>query len=103
MVSSGEGMTMVARISGGRNAKIEPALMILKDKGWRYLIRSLPDTVPGVAYRTRPKGWIDSYIMPQWLSEPRDISMLPNGNKRVLYMDNCSGQKDMDCLGSHQH
>lgn len=29
--------------------------------------------------------------MPQWLSEAKGIKRLPNGRKRVLYVDNCPG------------
>ena len=56
VVSDGEGMTMVFRLSGGLDAKIEPPFMVFTNKDRNYPIRGTPDDVPGVAYRTGPKG-----------------------------------------------
>lgn len=91
VVSGGEGMTMLVRLSGGRDARIEPPFMVFMNKGRNYPIRGTPDDVDGVAYRTGPKGWMDTLVMPQWLSEERVIKALPNGRRRVLFVDNCSG------------
>lgn len=91
VVSGGEGMTMVVRLSGGRDAMIETPFMVFMNKDRNYPIRGTPDNVPGVAYRTGPKGWMDTTVMPQWLCERRVIKELPNGRQRILYVDNCSG------------
>lgn len=91
VVSGGEGMTMVVRLSGGRNAKIENGFMVFKNQDRSYPIRGVPDDVEGVAYRTGPKGWMDTTVMPQWLRETRVIRGLPNNRRRVLFVDNCSG------------
>ena len=57
VVLGGEGMTMVVRIGGGRNARIEEAPFIgFKNSGRSYPIRGLPDNVPGISYRSGRKG-----------------------------------------------
>ena len=91
VVSGGEGFTMIVRLSGGRDSKVEAPFLVFKNKDRHYPIRGVPDNVDGVAYRTGPKGWIDTTVMPQWLSEQRVIRPLPHDRLRVLYVDNCSG------------
>ena len=51
-VSGGEEMTMVVRISSGRDAKIEA----FKNANRSYPIRGVPDDICGVSYRSGPKG-----------------------------------------------
>ena len=67
-VSGGDGMTMVVRLSGGKDAKIQPPFMVFKNANRSYPIRSVPDNVSGVSYRSGPKGWMDTKVMPEWLS-----------------------------------
>lgn len=52
----GDGTKMAVRLSGSRDAHIEPAVMIFKNRVWNYPVRGIPDTVPGVEYRTGPQG-----------------------------------------------
>ena len=92
VVSGGEGCTMMVRLTGGRNARIAAPFMVFKNGDCNYPIRGVPDNVPGVAYRTGPEGWMDTTVMPQWLSEPRAITALTH-RRRIIYMDNCSGHK----------
>lgn len=98
VTSGGEGMTMLVRISGGPRSFLEVPFMIFKNKDRSYPIRGVPDTVPGVCYRTGPKGWIDGRVMKLWAEEKRALSRLPNNRKRVLFMDNCSSHKMNDEL-----
>ncbi len=56
VVSGGEGMTIVLRISGGVNAKLESPFMIFKNRNRNYPIYGVPDNVPGVSYRTVPRA-----------------------------------------------
>lgn len=72
--------------------QIEPRFLICENENRSYLIRDIPDNVPSVLYRTRPKGWIDSVDMLEWLQEPRLIEAHPHQRMRDLYIDNCSGQ-----------
>ena len=100
-VVSGEvGMTMMVLVSGRSRAEICPPFLIFQNALRSYPIRSLPDNVPGVSYRSEPKGWIDRIVMAQWRKEPRAISLLPGGRRRVLYMDNCSGHGITDEIKS---
>ena len=57
VASGGVGMTMVVRVHGGKFARLEPAFMIFQNESRNHPIRGIPDDVPGVAYRTGPKGW----------------------------------------------
>ena len=103
-VSGGEGMTMVVRLSGGRDAKIQPSFMVFKNANRSYPIRGVPDNVSGVFYRSEPKGWMDKKMVPEWLSEKKVICALSNRNKRILYFDNCSGHnKTREMLAAAQN
>ena len=91
VVLGGESMTMVVRISGGVNALIEIPFIIFMNKDRNYPIRGVPDDIPGVPYRSGPKGWMNRTVFPQWLNKKRIIQPLPSGRQRLLYLDNCSG------------
>ena len=65
-----------------------------------YPIRAVPDNLFGVSYISGPRGWIDTTVMPQWLSGKKMIGPLPNRRKRVLYVDNCSGYNETTELTS---
>ena len=91
VTSAGEGMTMLARLSGGPFARIELPLMIFKSQNRSYPIRCVPDDVRGIAYRTGPKGWTDTTIMQEWLKETRVIKLLSRNRIRHLFIDNRSG------------
>lgn len=41
--SGGEGMAMVVRLTGGRDAQIEPPFLIFENQNKSYLIRAVPD------------------------------------------------------------
>ena len=98
VVSGGERMAMVVRLSGGLNAKIENPFMVFMDANQSYPIRGVPDDVPGVSHRSGPKGWIDTQMMPKWLKERRVMRPLSNGRKRILFLDNCSGHNSTESL-----
>jgi hypothetical protein len=53
-------MTMIVRITGGRQAKIETPMVLFTNKNCAYPIQGILDDVPGVCYRTGPRRWIDS-------------------------------------------
>lgn len=58
-VSCGESMTTVVRLSGGRDARIEMPFTIFTNRNRSYPIRGVPYNIPGVAYRSGPKGWME--------------------------------------------
>lgn len=90
VVSGGEPITMMVRLSGGRHAAIHPPMLIFKNVNRSYPIRGVEDSVPGVCYRASPKGWMDSQVWSAWLSDTRAITALPAQRQRILYVDNCS-------------
>jgi hypothetical protein len=59
VVSGGDSMTMVVRISGRRRSMIEAPMLIFTNAHRSYPIKGLEDTISGVTYRTGPKGWMD--------------------------------------------
>jgi hypothetical protein len=59
VVSGGDSMTMVVRISGGRRSMIKAPMLIFTNAHKSYPIRGLEDTIPCVTYRTGPKRWMD--------------------------------------------
>lgn len=73
LVSGGEGFTMVARLSTGRDYRIEPPFIIFTPTARSYPIKGVTEDVPGVDYRGRPKVWIDTKVMSESQSEPSVI------------------------------
>lgn len=86
-------MTMVARLAGGRGACIYPAVKVFENTNRNYLIRGVPYISPDASFWTGQKLGMDLFVVPQWLSERCALAPLPNRRKRVLYVDNCGGQK----------
>jgi len=74
VVSGGEGMTMVLRMTGGPHARIEAPFMILMNEDRNYLIQGVDDNIPGVSYRTGPRAWMDQKVFNLWLNEERAIA-----------------------------
>ncbi|KAL3687832.1 hypothetical protein R1sor_014141 [Riccia sorocarpa] len=90
VVSGGQGMMMIVRLTGGRDPRIETPMIIFQNKDRRYPMRGVPDYIPGVCYRTRPKGWDDTLSFPQWCQENPVITRDHDDRTRIIYMDNCS-------------
>lgn len=94
VVSGGDPITMMVRLTGGPDARIEAPMLIFKNENRSYPIRGVPDNIPGVCYRSQPKGWMDGELLLEWLSESRAIKPLPMRQHRVLYVDNCSSHNN---------
>lgn len=108
---------MVVRISGGPFAKIDTPLMVSKNVNCSCTISGVPDDAPGISYRSSPKGWMDTMVMPQWFLEKSNQPLFRkplrhyycidlNTSKRPKahsYMDNCSGHKETPELASALH
>lgn len=77
-------MTIVVEISGGQIAYVKTIPFIFKNANCSYPIRELHDSLPGLCYRTGPKGWIDRRVFHNWVQKPRDLSKIPNNRRRVL-------------------
>lgn len=96
MTSVGEGMTMMLRIAGGRDAKVETPMTLFKKKGGGYLIRGLPNDYPGFCSKTGSEGWISKEKIVEYVGGSRAFPLLPHERKRILYVDNCSSHKILD-------
>ena len=75
VVSGGEGVTIMVRLSGGRDARVQNTFMVFKNSSRSYPIRGVPDDIPGILYGSGQKGWMDTKIIPQWLSEKSLFSL----------------------------
>ena len=62
VVFGGDSMTLVVQISGGRRSMIEAPMLIFTNSNSSYSIRGLDDNIPGVSYRTGPKGRMDQNL-----------------------------------------
>jgi len=98
VVSGGEGMTMVVRISGGSGARILPPMMIFTNATRSYPIRGVPDNIDGVCYRSGPKGWMDKRVFREYLTERRAQRPDRLGRVKTIFLDNCSGHlSELEC------
>lgn len=59
VVSGGEGMTMMVKISGACDAQIRPPFLIFQNVASSYPILGCPDDVSGACYLTGPRGWME--------------------------------------------
>ena len=76
VLSVGEGMTLVLRIYGVENAKVEALFMIFKNRNFSYPINGVADNIEGVSYRTGPRGWMDRRVFKEWMKESRSIQKI---------------------------
>lgn len=93
VVSGGEGMTLVLRLTGGPNAKIQAPFFIFKNALGSYPINGTPDNIEGVSYRSQRAGWMDQKRFIEYLSEPRAIDVRPDLEQRNLFVDNANGHR----------
>lgn len=82
--SCGERMTMMVRITGGKNAIIKPRFLVFQNKSRNYPIRGVEDNVPGASYRTGSNSWMDQSVFFAWLDQSRAISNDVFGRKRMI-------------------
>lgn len=87
IMKGGRGMTMLLRVSGGKDAKIETPFMVLEDAERGYPLEGIPDDVDNCAYRTAPQGWIDETVAAQYFLEKRAVPFLSSGRKRILFVE----------------
>lgn len=63
IVAGDEGITMMVRIKGGRDARIECPMFIFQNQGRSYPIRNVPDNVPGVCIgHSQRDGWTKQHL-----------------------------------------
>lgn len=90
VVSGGESITMVVRITGGQRASIKNPMLIFSNNRSSYPIQGVPDNVPGVCYRSGPSGWMDTRIFAQYFNDPRAYQADPYGHRKHVWVDNSS-------------
>lgn len=59
VITGGENMAMMIRITGGIDVYLKPTFLIFNNQTRSYPICGLADTNPGVSYHTFSKGWMD--------------------------------------------
>jgi hypothetical protein len=87
IVSSGNGMTMIVRVTQGG---IMAPMLILTNDNRSYPIRGTPDDQQGVCYRSQPSGWMEQRLMPVFFNEPRAYQQDQHGRRKIVFMDNCA-------------
>ena len=98
-VSSGQDcFTVCFRVSGANVGKIEKLLLVFQNPNFNYITVGVPDDIPGVTYRTSPKGWVSQSLFAQYLSDTRIIETLSEGKVRKLWVDHCPVHNDTEDL-----
>ena len=90
VVSRGESMTMVIRISRRHRSMIEAPMLIFTNSGSNYPIRGLEDNISGVCYRTGPKGWMDQALFAKFFVDPQAFHFDIHGRQKLVWVDNCT-------------
>ncbi|KAL3678568.1 hypothetical protein R1sor_021524 [Riccia sorocarpa] len=88
VVSGGQGMIMVVKVTGGVHARIGTPFMIFANQDCNYPIGNVPDNVPGVAYRTTKKAFITSACLAEYYRERRCNRPDSQGRKITQWLDN---------------
>ena len=68
VASARDCFTVCMRISGGPEGKIEKPSVIFQNPRSNYPITGIPDNIPGITYRSSPKGWISSQLFHEYFS-----------------------------------
>ncbi|KAJ0397798.1 hypothetical protein ATCC90586_001667 [Pythium insidiosum] len=67
VVGGGKGMTLIVKLRGGSNPRIEPAMLVFQNANCSYPIAGVKDDVEGITYRSGPKGWMDKRVFKEWI------------------------------------
>ena len=71
VVSRGEAMTLVVRVTRGVRAEIKAPMVIFTNSNRNYPICSVANNIPQVTYRSEPKDWMDTILFPEYFAEAR--------------------------------
>jgi hypothetical protein len=93
VIFGGNNMIMVVRISRRCRSLIEAPMLIFTNRNSRYPIRGLDDNIPRVSYKTRPKGWMDQALFPEYFLEPHAFQPDLHGRIKVIWVDNYSSHR----------
>ncbi|KAL0224156.1 hypothetical protein P9112_003546 [Eukaryota sp. TZLM1-RC] len=92
VVSGSQGMTLVVKLTGGPNARIDVPFLIFQNQSESYPIRNLQDSDPQVAYRTAKKDFMTSQKFAEYLEERRVNCRMVN-KKQIFFCDNVPSHK----------
>ena len=90
VVSGGEAMTMVVRVTGGVRGKIMAPLIIFTNATSAYAILGVWDNVPRVTYKSSPKGWMNMGIFAKYFADPIAYQGDWYGHWKQVWIDNLS-------------
>ncbi|KAL0222107.1 hypothetical protein RCL1_001961 [Eukaryota sp. TZLM3-RCL] len=85
VVAGGEGLTMIVKITGGANAKVDVPMLVFMNKNSSYLIRGTPDVVEGATYRSAPKGFVNSFVFAEYFKEGR-VWKKDRHNRKIIHV-----------------
>ncbi|KAJ0401149.1 hypothetical protein P43SY_004356 [Pythium insidiosum] len=97
VVGGGEGMTLIVKLRGGSNPRIEPAMLVFQNANCSYPIAGVKDDVEGITYRSGPKGWMDKRVFKEWI-ESDMCNPVGSGDAEWIFMDNAGGHKAAEDL-----
>ena len=69
---------------------IEAPMLIFTNSNSNYPIWGLEDNIPGVCYRTGPKGWMDQALFAEFFADPRAFQADIHGRRKLVWVDNCT-------------
>jgi hypothetical protein len=90
VVSGGEAMTMVVRVTGEVRAKIMAPMIIFTNAGGAYPIRGVPNNMPGVTYQSSQRGWMSMDIFSQYFDDPIAYQGDRFNHRKQVWVDNSS-------------
>ena len=65
VVGGADGFTMLLRLRGGPNSKLEAPFIIFKNRDSNYPMMNFPDNIERVSYRTQSRDWMDNNVCMQ--------------------------------------
>jgi hypothetical protein len=88
VVSGGEAMTMVVRVTGGVRGKIMAPMIIFTNAAGAYSIQGVRDNVPGITYRSSPRRWMNMGIFAEYFAVPIAYQGDQYGHWKQVWVDN---------------
>ena len=85
VISGGDSMTLVVRISGGHRSMIKAPMLIFTNLNSNYPIRGLNDNIPRMSYRIGSKGWMDQNLFANFFEEPRAFQPDLHGHTKLIW------------------
>ena len=90
VISKGEAMTMVVRITGGVWAAIMAPMIIFTNQMRNYPIRRVENNVLRICYQTGPKGWMDMELFLRYFAELWAYQRDAHQHLKHVWCDNLS-------------